>query len=103
MRPSLILFLSQVQTTRPNSGSFSNRFQSQISSHKVDTKGKSIENKGKDTDREFSKLAPAIKCYKCQGYGHVAANYPTPVKIALINREHEVVSESESQEFIFQA
>ena len=58
---------SQVQTTKPNLSSYSNRFQSQISSHKVDTKGKSIDNKGKGTDREFSKLTPTIKCYKCQG------------------------------------
>jgi len=31
-------------------------------------------------DRDYSKLSPTIKCYKCQGYGHVAANCPTPVK-----------------------
>jgi len=42
-----------------------------------------------------------IKCYKCQGYGHVAANCPNSVKIALINGEPEVVSESESDKFIF--
>jgi len=37
----------------------------------------------------------------CQEYGHVAANCLTPVKIALINGEPEVVLESESEEFIF--
>jgi len=47
-------------------------------------------------------LTPTIKCYKCQGYEHVAANCPTLVKIALVNGKHEVVSESESEEFIFQ-
>ena len=36
------------------------------------------------------------------GYGHVAAKCPTPVKITLVNGEPEVVSESESEEFIFQ-
>jgi len=34
------------------------------------------------------------------GYGHVAATCRTPVKIALINEEPEVV-ESKSEEFIF--
>ena len=33
------------------------------------------------SDRDYSKLSPTIKCYKCQGYGHVAANCPTPVKV----------------------
>jgi len=90
-----------VQTTRSNSGSYSNRFQSQTATHRADTKGKSVENKDKGVDKEFSKSTPTIKYYKCQGYGHVAANCPTPVKIALINEEPEVVSESESEEFIF--
>jgi len=94
---------SQVRTIKPNSGSYPNCFQSQTSSHMEDTKGKSIENKGKGIDREFSKLTLIIKCYKCQGYGHVAANCPTQVKITLVNEKPEVVSESESEseEFIF--
>ena len=53
---------SHTQTSRPNSGSYPNCFQSQTSSHKANTKGKSIENKCKDTDREFSKLTPTVKC-----------------------------------------
>ena len=102
MPPSLILFLrvryKQLSLTRVRTQSFSmSNFFPQ-----GNTKGKSIKNKGKDTDREFSKLTPIIKCYKCQGYGHVAANCPTPVKIALVNGEPEVVAESESEEFIFQ-
>ena len=98
---SSFIFKSHTQITRPNSGSYLNRFQNQTSSHKVDTKDKSIENKDKGIDREFSKLTLIIKYYKCQGYGHVAANYPTPVKIALVNGEPEVVSESELEKFIF--
>ena len=93
---------NHIQTTRPNSGSYPNHFQSQTSSHKADTKGKSIENKGKGTNREFSKLTLTIKCYKGQGNGHVAANCSTPVNIALVNGVPEVVSESDLDEFIFQ-
>jgi len=36
------------------------------------------------SDRDFSKLSPTIKRYKCQGYGHVAATCPTPVKVAQV-------------------
>jgi len=67
----------------------------------VDTKGESVENKGNGVDEEFSKLTPTIKYYKCQGYRHVAANCPTLIKIVLINGEPEVVSESESEKYIF--
>ena len=33
------------------------------------------------SDKDYSNLSPMIKCYKCQGYWHVAANCPTPVKV----------------------
>ena len=36
------------------------------------------------SDRDYSKLSPTIKCYKCQGYEHVAANCPAPVKVAKV-------------------
>jgi len=104
MWPSLTPSLRVTQTIRSPSGQYPNRFQCQTFTHIADAKGKNIENKGNGVDKEFSKLTPIIKCYKCQGYGHVAANCPTPVKIALINGKPEVVSESESEseEFIFQ-
>ena len=35
------------------------------------------------SDRDFSKLSTTIKCYKCQGYRHVAAKYPSTFKIAI--------------------
>ena len=56
--------------------------------YKVDTSDKSAKSniKGKTTERDFSTLSPINKCYNCQGYGHVAANYPTPFKIAIIGR-----------------
>src|SRR3954471_1099519 len=39
----------------------------------------------KNDDKDFTKLSPIIKCYKCQGYGHVAAICTTIVKIAPID------------------
>ena len=67
-------YLHQVHTQRP--------------AYKVDTKDKSVESNanGKNTKKDFFTLSPIIKCYNCQGYGHVAANYPTPFKIAIIGR-----------------
>ena len=50
------------QTIKPPSSQYPNRFQGQTSTHKVDTKGKSVENKGKGVDKEFSKLTSTIKC-----------------------------------------
>jgi len=43
------------------------------------------------SDRDYSKFSPTIKCYKCQGYGCVASNYPTPVKVPQI-REPPVIN-----------
>ena len=36
----------------------------------------------KNDDKDFTKLSPIIKCYKCQGYGHVAEICTNIVKIA---------------------
>jgi len=50
----------------------------------------------------FSKISPTIKCYKCHGYGHVAVNCSSLVKI-FINKELPVTNlESDSGEFIYQ-
>ena len=50
------MFKSYTQTIKPTSSQYPNRFQGQISIHKKDIKGKSVENKGKVIDKEFSKL-----------------------------------------------
>jgi hypothetical protein len=70
----------------------------------VDTKDKSVgsNTKGKSTEKDFSKLSPIIKCYKCQGYGHVAANCPTPFRVA-IDKMPATESKFISEELIIQA
>ena len=45
------------------------------------------------SDRDYSKLSPTIKCYKCQGYGHVAANCPTLIKVAQVRKPPVINSE----------
>jgi len=54
--------------------------------YKMDTKYKSVTSNTKvqNTKRDFSTLRPAIQYYNCQSYGHVAANYSSPVKVARI-------------------
>ena len=59
-----------------------------IPAYKVDNNDKSVESTGtgKNPEGDFSTLNPIIKCYNYQGYGHVAANYPTLFKIVIIDR-----------------
>ena len=49
--------------------------------YKMDTKCKSITSNAEDqnTKRDFSTIRPAIQCYNCQGYEHVAVNCPSLV------------------------
>jgi len=96
------IYRVHTQTTKLTSSQYPNFFQGQTSTHKANTKDKSVENKGKGIDRKFSKLTSTIKCYKCQGYGHVAANCSSAVKITFFYRVPEVVLESDSNKFIFQ-
>jgi len=69
----------------------------------VDTKNQSVENNSKDKSsrRDFSILIPIIKCYKCKGYGHVAANCPSPFRVS-INKLLVIDPDPDSKEFIYQ-
>ena len=40
-------------------------------------KEKPDNNKSKNTEKDFSKISSTTKCYKYQGYEHVAANCPS--------------------------
>ena len=69
----------------------------------MDAKDKSVENnsKGKSTGKDFSTLSPIIKCYKCQGYVHVAANCSSSVIIS-INKLLVMDLEPDFEVFIYQ-
>ncbi|XP_020258176.1 uncharacterized protein LOC109834550 [Asparagus officinalis] len=96
-------FKNSVQGHKYTLGQYPNRFQAQTSSQKTDTSSgnKERDNKGKGTERNFSKVSSTTKCYKCQGYGHVAANCPSPVKIAIVNGEPVEELESKTDEFVY--
>ena len=93
---------------KSNSSQYPNQFQAQMSTPKMNTDGKSLKRILKSNKRDFFKISLTIKCYKCQGYGHVAANCPSPVKdtidkkLFVINSEFdswEVISEEEPADY----
>jgi len=61
------------------------------------TNGKSVKKntKGKDIEKKSSKISLTIKCYKCQGYGHIATNCSSPVRITIIDG---TLTESDSED-----
>ena len=54
--------------------------------YKMNTKYKSVTSNAKhqNAKRDFSTFHPAIQCYNRQGYGHVAANCQSPVKVTKV-------------------
>jgi len=55
----------------------------------------------KERTLQGTSLGRKIKCYKCQGYWHAAANCPSPIRV-VIGKLHVTKSESDSEEFIYQ-
>ena len=49
-----------------------------------DLKGKSLNGTTK-IKSNFFKINTNAKCYKCQGYDHMAINYPSLIKISIID------------------
>ena len=41
------------------------------------------DNSKSNIEKDFFKIYLTIKCYKCQGYGHVVVNYQSLFKIAI--------------------
>jgi len=71
----------KASVSQPPSQSYQSRATSKSSQHQTDNRGKSIE-------KSILKSNPQTKCYKCQGYGHIAAKCASLHKIALINRDY---------------
>jgi len=88
---------------KSNSNQYPNRSQSQMSTPKIDTNAVEKNTKGKSTERDFFKTNLTIKYYKCQVYGHVAANCPSLVKVIIDKKLLVTNSESNSGEIISQA
>jgi len=71
----------------------------------MDTNSKSVEKdtKGKGIKTKSSKVSPTIKCYKCQEYRHIVANYPSPIRITIIGETPIDNPESDSEKVTCQA
>ena len=93
---------SHTQAPKSTSSQYPNRFQAQASNHKMDAKGKNVEDIGKSIEKDFSKVSPTMKCYMRQVYGHVTANCSSPVKIVIINGMPIAEPEPESDVFTYQ-
>ena len=71
--------------SRPSPPSQPHRSSTQTPSHRDDIKGKSLERDNRNKGLDSSTLSSTIKCYKCQGYGHLAVSCPSLVKITVID------------------
>jgi len=60
------------------------------------------DTKYKGIEKELPKVSPRTNCYKCQGYGHVAANCPSLVRITIIGETFTKNSESDFKEIAYQ-
>ena len=63
-----------ISVFRPPSSSLLNRFRPKPLHIGTIFKGKSLERDNRNKDLESSKVSFTIKCYKCQGYRHLAAS-----------------------------
>ena len=73
----------------------------QIPPNKRGIKGKSLEPDNKNKGTKSPKVSSTAKCYKCQGYGHLAVSYPSLVKITVIDETPTEATESDSEEYIY--
>jgi len=71
-----------------------NKSSTQTLSHRNNIKGKSLERDNKNKGLELLKISSTIKCYKCQGYKHLATSCPSLIKITIIDGIPTKVTES---------
>ena len=90
--------------SRPSPSTQPHRTITLLASHTNYVKGKSFErdNRNKGIEKDFSKVSSTTKCYKCQGYGHIVVNCPSPVKFAIIDGATIEAPESISEDFTYQ-
>jgi len=75
----------RASVSRPSLYPQLNRSSTQTLSHRDDIKSKGPEQHNKNKGPESSKVSSTIKCYKCQDYGHLAANCPNLIRITIID------------------
>ena len=88
----------RASVSKPSPPSQPHRSSTQTSSHRDDIKGKSLEPDNRNKGPDSSKVSSTIKCYKCQCYGHLAANCPS---LAIIDGTLTEATEPDSDVYIF--
>jgi len=87
--------------SRPSPSSQPHRSNTQTPSHRDDINGKSLERGNINKSPDSSRVSSTTKCYKCQGYGHLAASCPSLVKITIIDGPPTEATESDSNEYTY--
>ena len=91
----------KASASRPSPSPQPNRSSTQTSSLRDDIKGKNLEQENRNKGHESSKVSSTTKCYKCHGYGHLAASCPNLDRITIINGTPTEATESDSDVYIF--
>jgi len=85
---------------RPSPSSQPHRSSTQTPSHRDDINDKSLERDNRNKGPNSSNVS-STKCYKCQGYGHLAASFPSFVKITIIDGTPVEATESDFGEYTY--
>jgi len=91
----------KASVSRPSPPFQPHRSSTQAPSHKDDIKGKSLERDNINKGPDSSRVSFTTKCYKCQGYGHLAASCPSLVKVIIIDGTPTETIESDSDEYTY--
>jgi len=92
-------FDSKSSVTRASSSSQFNKSSTQSSRNNF--KGKQSDDRSKLSEQILSKFSVSTKSYRCQGYGHIAANCPSEMKITFINGVPTQAPESDDEEITY--
>ena len=73
----------------------------QSSSWKKNFKGKQSDDCSKTPKQISPKFSASTKCYRCQGYGHIAANCSREIKITFVHGAPIQAPESDEEEVTY--
>ena len=92
---------SRASMSRPFPFSQPYRSSIQTPPQKNDIEGKNLERDNINKGPDSSRVSFTTKCYKCQGYGHLAASCPSLVKVIIIDGTPTETIESDSDEYTY--
>jgi len=84
-----------------HSSSQFNKSSTQASSRKNDFKRKRSDDHSKPPEQTSSKFSASTKCYKCQGYNHIATNCLSEMKVTFVNGVPTQAPESDDEKVTY--